>query len=142
NFRGLISFFAREGVDAYHEPFQHMGRQLEWDKQVQNSYLLNLNYDYPIGLQYLKDKDETLRQLKQAAEQGLLGEFIGTVGDLDAERVRLTGGVNKLEAELKDFNVHPEYREIQSEANSITQKIQGELNERNLSEQLLGKYKE
>ncbi len=142
NFRGLISFFAREGVDAYYEPFQHMGRQLEWDKQVQNAYLLNLNYDYPIRLQYLKDKDETLRQLKNAAEQGLLGEFIGSVGDLEAERVRLTEAVTKLDAELKDFNIHPEYRAIQREANEITKMIQDELNERNLSEQLLKRYKE
>ncbi len=142
SFRGLISFFIREGSDAYNDPFQHLAKQLEWDRQVQNAYLLNLNYDYPILLQHLKDKEEILNQLKKAAEQGLLGEFVGTIGDLEAERVRLQEAVSKLEVELKDFNVHPEYKEIQKEANSFTKKIQDELNERNICEQILSKYKE
>ncbi len=142
SFRGLISFFVREGADAYNDPFQHTAKQLEWDKQVQNTYLLNLNYEYAITLQHLKDKEEILNQLKKAAEQGLLNEFAGTIGDLEAERVRLIESVNKLEAELIDFNVHPEYKEIQKEANLFTAKIQEELNERNICEQLLTKYRE
>ncbi len=139
-YRGLISFFIREGKDAYHDPFQHMGKQLEWDKQVQNAYLLRLNYEYAIALQIIKDKEEILQQLKTAAEQGLLGEFSGTIGDLEADRVRLFDDIKKFEEELNDFNVHPEYKEIQKEANAITKKIQDELNERNLCEQLLSRY--
>ncbi len=142
SFRGLFSFFAREGTDAYNEPFQHLAKQLEWDKQVQNSYLLNLNYEYAIQLQHLKDKEETLNQLKKAADQGLLGQFIGSIGDLEAERVRLSESVKKLDRELKNFQVHPEYKEIQKEANTLTERIQSELNERNISEQLLNKYRE
>jgi uncharacterized protein YydD (DUF2326 family) len=141
SFRGLISFFIREGSDAYNDPFQHLAKQLEWDKQVQNAYLLKLNYEYPILLQDLKDKEEALNQLKKASEQGLLGEFVGTIGDLEAERVRLTDSVSKLNLSLKDFKVHPEYREIQNEANLITKQIQEFLNERNINEQLLSNYK-
>ena len=141
SFRGLISFFIREGTDAYNDPFQHLAKQLEWDKQVQNAYLLDLNYDYPILLQHLKDKEEILNQLKKAADQGLLGQFVGSIGDLEAERVRLTEAVKKLDKELKDFQVHPEYKEIQKETNDLTARIQVELNDRNICEQLLNKYR-
>ena len=143
SFRGLISFFARSGSDAFNDPFQHISKQLEWDKQVQNSFLLNLNYEYAIDLQKIKkDKEDILNQLKIASEQGLLGEFIGSIGDLEAERVRLAESVNKLEKELENFNVHPEYTEIQKEANLLTDQIQKDLNEKNISEQLLRKYNE
>ena len=37
-------------------PFQHFKTQLEWDKQVHNAFLLELNWEYASNWQVLKDR--------------------------------------------------------------------------------------
>ena len=41
SFRSLISYFLRIGHDAFSTPFEHFRKQQEWDKQVNNAFLLD-----------------------------------------------------------------------------------------------------
>ena len=85
-FRSLLSYFARRGREAFASPFIHHRSQREWDKQVNNAFLLDLNWEHASQLRELKDEDNLLNSLRQAAREGLLQGMIGTLGNLEAER--------------------------------------------------------
>ena len=77
-FRSLISYLIRRGRDAFSSPFTHYRRQNEWDKQVNNAFLLGLGWEHAGQLQELKDQEKTLNELRRAARDGLL-EGLGCV---------------------------------------------------------------
>lgn len=141
-FRSLFSYFCRRGIGGFQEPFRHYSQQKEWDIQVNNSYLLNLNWEYASKWQRLKDQEKLLTELKEAANQGLLKDFIGSIGELDALKVNLKEQIKTGEENLKSFKVHPQYQRIQEDMNKLTEQIHNLLNENNISKQVLGKYKE
>ncbi len=141
-FRSLISYFMRRGVGGFHDPFKHYPQQKEWDIQVNNAFLLGLNWEYASDFQVLKDNEKTLNELKKAANQGLLTGYVGSMGELEAERVRLEDEIQKLGKELQSFKVHPQYFKIQEDANSLTKEIHDVTNHFTINKQILEKYRE
>jgi uncharacterized protein YydD (DUF2326 family) len=140
SFRSLFSYFARRGVGAFNNPFKYFPQQREWSVQINNNYLLGINWEYARDFQGIKDRENTLDELRKAARQGLLEDTIGTMGELQAERVRLAEELLTFESQLKDFKVHPQYKEVQKDADELTQKIHVILNKVNVSERILGEY--
>ena len=123
-FRSLLSYFARRGREAFASPFIHHRSQREWDKQVNNAFLLDLNWEHASQLRELKDEDNLLNSLRQAAREGLLQGMIGTLGNLEAERARLESEVRQHRESLSNFRVHPLYEKIEQEATDLTSAIQ------------------
>ena len=123
-FRSLFSYLVRRDKEAFVTPFRHHGVQQEWDKQVNNAFLLGLAWDHASRLQELKDEENLLKHLRRAAQEGLLEGMIGTLGNLEAERARLESEVRRQSESLRTFRVHPRYREIEQEANELTSVIQ------------------
>ena len=62
-FRSLMSYFIRRGRDSYTSPFTHYRSQREWDKQVNNAFLLGLEWQNASRFQELKDEENTLNSL-------------------------------------------------------------------------------
>lgn len=141
-FRSLISYFSRKGVGAFQNPFKQYPQQREWDIQVNNAYLLGLNWEYASEFQILKDQENTLRELKKAAKEGLLSGYVGTLGELGAERIRLEDIVQELEGELSDFRVHPQYAAIEEDTNRLTQEIHKKMNQLVITKKILRQYQE
>lgn len=141
-FRSLISYFVRRGVVGFHDPFKHYPQQKEWDIQINNAYLLGLNWEYASDFQIIKDKEKTLQELKKAANQGLLVGFIGSLGELEAERVRLEEENKTLEEQLENFKVHPQYYTIHEEADKLHKEIQEIKNKYEINKRILTKYQE
>jgi len=139
-FRSLISYFVRRGVGAFQAPFRHYPQQKEWDIQVNNAYLLGLNWEYASEFQRLKDQEKTLRELKRAATEGLLAGYIGTLGELEAERIGLESKIQELEKELSTFKVHPRYTEIEKNANRLTEEIHKITNQLIITQKILNQY--
>jgi len=139
-FRSLISYFARRGTEAFEDAFKHHSQQQTWDVQVNNAFLLDLNWEYAAKFQLLKDEEKTLKNLRKAAEQGLLAGYIGSIGELEAERINLEEKTNSLETQLIGFKVHQQYAEIQEEANQLTQQIHELVNQQNINKRLLKQY--
>jgi uncharacterized protein YydD (DUF2326 family) len=139
-FRSLISYFIRRGVEAFQSPFKHFPQQKEWDIQVNNTYLLGLNWEYAAEFQILKDEGKTLEDLRKAAEQGLLTGFFGSLGELEAERVRLEEKTNESERQVATFKVHPQYYDIEEEMNRLTREIHDITNTYTLNRQILHGY--
>ena len=127
-FRSLFSYAVRRGRDSFASPFAHHRAQREWDKQVNNAFLLGLAWEHASQIQELKDEGNLLNGLRRAAQEGLLEGMIGSLGNLEAERARLETHIRRNSQVLQTFRVHPQYREIEQEANRLTSEIQQLLN--------------
>lgn len=139
-FRSLISYHIRSSKGAFLTPFKQYSQQKEWDVQVNNAYLLGLNWEYASQFQLLKDYKITLDGLKKAAKQGLLSGYMGTLGELEAEQIGMREKIVKYKTDLASFKVHPQYLDIEKEANSLTQKIHKIVNKKITNAQLLTAY--
>lgn len=140
SFRSLISYFIRRGRDAFSKAFEHHRKQREWEKQINNCFLLDLCWEDASDWQSLKDKKKLYHDLRRAAETGLVSEVIGSLGELQASKVRLETQIKNREGELKDYKVHPQYQDLQKRANQITQEMHQMSNQNISDENLLGFY--
>lgn len=122
-FRSLISYFIRRGKDAFSTPFEHFRKQKEWDRQVNNTFLLGLAWQDAAELQMLKDRKKGLEEFKKATKAGIVKGFMGSLGDLEAQRFRLKAQCEREASELESFKVHPQYEQMQTEANLLTEEI-------------------
>jgi uncharacterized protein YydD (DUF2326 family) len=141
-FRSLISYFVRRGKDAFSNPFEHHRKQQEWDKQVANAFLLGLAWEDAQECEALRQKDKALNALRAAARSGVLEGLSGKLGELEAERVILAARAAKEEVALKSFRVHPQYRQIESEASDLTRQIHEAANENISDRNLIGYYRQ
>jgi len=142
-FRALVSYFVRRGKDAYSKPFEYIRKQSPWSVQVLNTFLLALEALDAIDFQKLKDRKEKLLQSKKLmTATGTAKEFLRTLGEYEAQKVRLDGQVRKEAQELVEFRVHPQYEDISRQANSYTEKIHKLTNENVTDERLVQLYQE
>ena len=141
SFRSLISYFIRRGQDGYLNPFTNHRKQSEVDKQVSIAFLLNLAWDDARQLQLIKDRQKGFRDLKKAVKAGVLEGFKGSLGDLEAKRVRLQEEAAERRRQLESFRVHPQYREIEQRANQLTSEIHALGNQNYANLRLLDLYR-
>src|SRR6202167_106383 len=134
SFRSLITYFARRGRTAFSDPFVPEPKQKEWDKQIHNAFLLGLSIEHVSGAQEIRDREATLNQLKQAAKAGVLPGLLGTVGQLETDKVRLEQKLERASEQLRSFRVHPQYVEIQDQADALQSTIR-KLNTDNTGDQ-------
>lgn len=122
-FRGLVSYFARRSRDAYSTPFEYFRKQPTVQVQADNAFLIGLGAEYAIEWQRLKDDEDDLRQLQKAAKSGSFRTLIGSVGELEAGQIRLKAKSAREGEQLASFRVHPQYTELQQQANELTQQL-------------------
>lgn len=116
SFRSLVSYFTRKGADAYTDPFKHFRNQKAYDLQINNAYLLGLNWLHASEAQQIKEKESAAKALNSAIKAGIAK----TQGELEAERVRAERELKRESDAVKCFNVHPQYAELQNQANQLT----------------------
>lgn len=142
-FRSLISYFIRRGRDAYSTPFEHYRKQLEWDKQVNNAFLLGLSWEDASDWQVIRDKKAVLEDLKNAVKTGIMDDVTGgSIGELEAEKVTLEASVREQQDAIRTFKVHPQYREIEQQANVLTREIHAATNKAVELRRLIADYEE
>jgi uncharacterized protein YydD (DUF2326 family) len=143
-FRSMISYLIRRNGQrgAFLNPFQQFKAQLEWDRQVNNSYLLGLGWEFASKWQVLKDREKILDQIKQESQTGILKDLIGTLGELEALKVRLESKAKQEEENLRTFKVHPQYNNIETEANDLTRRIHQLVNDNISNKRLLEHYED
>ncbi len=139
-FRSLLSYFVRRQKDAFSTPFEHHRKQVEWDKQVHNAFLLGLAWENAVDAQLLKDRKKGLESLIKAAKTGVVKGFVGSRGDLEARRARLSAKAEEEAANLSSFKVHPQYADIRMQANQLTEEIHAEANQNAKDQRMLSLY--
>lgn len=140
--RSLLSYFVRNQTAAYNIPFKHFDNQKTWDIQVHNAFLLGLNWEKAATWQQLKDQKNALDALKQAIKTGAVGGELGSLGELEAERLRLATQLEREREALSNFRVLPQYREIESQANLLTREIHGLVNANIVDKRRLDRYRD
>lgn len=141
-FRSIISYFARKNSQsgAFLNPFQHNKKQQPWDMQVNNAFLLNLSWEFASKLRLLKDRERVVKQIRKELKSGLLPNVIEPLGVLEAKRIHLEERVKKGEEQLANFRVHTQYRELEKNANFLTDQIHELVNNNVNDKRLLEHY--
>lgn len=140
--RSLLSYFVRNQAAAYNIPFKHFDNQKTWDIQVHNAFLLGLNWEKAATWQQLKDQKNALDALKQAIKTGAVDGELASLGELEAERLRLTTQLEREREALSNFRVLPQYREIEAQANFLTSELHGLVNANIVDKRRLERYRE
>jgi uncharacterized protein YydD (DUF2326 family) len=126
SFRSLFTYFARRQLSGgFQQPMQHSSMQQPWDQQVSIGYLLGLDWTIPGKFQELRGQEKVAQELRKVARSGDLGRFFGRAADL---RTRLTvaeARSERIRSQLNNFQVMPQYKELEREANDITREIDG-----------------
>jgi uncharacterized protein YydD (DUF2326 family) len=140
--RSLLSYFVRNQAVAYNTPFKHFDNQKTWDIQVHNAFLLGLNWEKAATWQQLKDQKNALDALKQAIKTGAVDGELASLGELEAERLRLSTQLEREREALSTFRVLPQYREIEAQANVLTSEIHGLVNANVVDKRRLERYRD
>ncbi|MFW9890547.1 MAG: DUF2326 domain-containing protein, partial [Candidatus Thorarchaeota archaeon] len=140
-FRSLFSFIVRR-EHAFQDAFRHFRQQATWDKQAHIAFLLGLNWKIASEIQIIRDSRDALKALQNAAAQGHLEGFLGTIGELETDRVRLEKDVAALEKQLASFKVHPQYEDIRTAATKLTDEIHDLSNQSMHNDLLISKYRQ
>ena len=125
-FRSLISYFIRRGRDAFSTPFEHHRKQLEWEKQVNNAFLLGLAWEDARDLQLLKDRQkllEDIKKFKKDTETGVAIGILGSLGELEALKVEVESQLRERKRTLSNFRVADQYHELEANTNRLTTEI-------------------
>ncbi|MEQ8285716.1 DUF2326 domain-containing protein [Thalassospira sp.] len=140
--RSLLSYFVRSQLAAYNTPFKHFDNQKTWDIQVHNAFLLGLDWEKAATWQQLKDQKNALDALKQAIKTGAVDGELASLGELEAERLRLTTQLERDRDALSNFRVLPQYREIEAQANALTTEIHSLVNANITDKRRLERYRD
>ncbi|MFG1244592.1 hypothetical protein [Xanthobacter versatilis] len=140
--RSLLSYFIRSQSAAYIIPFKYFDNQKVWDVQVNNAFLLSLNWEKAATWQQLKDQKNALDELKQAIKTGAVDGELASLGELESERLRLTTQLERDREALSNFRVLPQYRKIEGQANILTSEIHGLVNANIVDKRRLERYRE
>ena len=136
SFRGLIYYFIRYNMDAYISPFVYFRSQNKWKTQLDNAFLLDLDWKNASVIQEIenryKENKDRIKLLKSGTEQSL--------GEMRAREVRLQKELAIKQKDLSSFKVHSQYKEIQEEADVLTQKIHDYINEKMFQQAKLDQY--
>jgi uncharacterized protein YydD (DUF2326 family) len=142
-FRNLISYFIRRGRDAFSTPFEHHRKQSEWDKQVNNAFLLGLAWEDARDLQLLKEKQKLLdniKKLKKDTDSGVAIAIFGSIGELEALKVQVQSQLREKKETLSNFRVAHQYHEFEKKANNLTAEIHEATNQNIIDYKLLEYY--
>ncbi|TGN49936.1 DUF2326 domain-containing protein [Paracoccus liaowanqingii] len=140
--RSLLSYFVRNQAAAYNTPFKYFDNQNTWDIQIHNAFLLGLDWKKAAIWQQLKDQKKALAALKQAIKTGAVDGELASLGELEAERVRLSNQLEREREALSTFRVLPQYREIEAQANGLTAEIHEMINSNIVDKRRLDRYRE
>ncbi|MBF0155418.1 MAG: DUF2326 domain-containing protein [Magnetococcales bacterium] len=142
SFRSLISYLIRRRKDAYLKPFKSFASQLAMDEKINNAFLLGLAWEDASELESIEKRGKGINALKTAIKAGVMQGFGGSLGELETRRVRLQGRVDKGHADLESFRVHPQYEEIQTNANRLTGEIHDLVNANTIDREMLELYQQ
>lgn len=119
-FRMLLGYFARRSRDhGFAHVSRYAERQQDGDAQVALSYLLGLDWSIPREIRELKDRQNTLKDLRKAIKEGSLGEMFGTTAEIRPELARVEERAEQLRRRCESFQVHERFRELADEGAAL-----------------------
>ncbi len=123
-FRSLFNYFVRRQLShAFQTPEKQAEKQQTGNWQVALLYLLGLDWKISSDWQQVRDREKTLKELKKAAKSGALANIVGNAADLRTKLTIAESRLQQLSSQIESFRVLPQYREMEIEADELTQHI-------------------
>jgi len=136
SFRSLIPYFVRRDEDGgFQDSLLYFANQQNWNQQVNLSFLLGVDWQVPQAVHEVRIKEKSLKTLKKEAKSGVLGSLVGTAGELRSRLTVLERDMKLMEKELAEFQVLPEYNDLEKEASSIATELSEMANQNALDQQ-------
>lgn len=119
-FRSVFPYFARREPDGgFSTPEMHFSKQSTCDQQLGLSFLMGLDWRISSELQLVRDKKTSFETLKREAGKGVLERFIGNAGEMLSQLTVSQRRSEQLRQQIAEFQVLPEYRELEREASRL-----------------------
>lgn len=123
-FRSLFSYFVRrQHNNAFITPEKQASMQQAGDYQVALLYMMGLDWTIASDWQKVRDREKTLKELKKAANAGAFGNLIGKSAELRTQLAVAKSKLDEIIKQIKSFKVLPKYRELEQEADQITNSL-------------------
>jgi uncharacterized protein YydD (DUF2326 family) len=141
SFRSLIAYFIRRGIGAYLDPFESFPKMRSNQRQLNNSFLLGLDWKIASAFDALNSRAAVITQMRREAKAGTLFGIERKLSELEIAKVRLERDLKRQATELDGFKVHPQYRELEEESSKLTTDIHQASNENFQDRQIISLYK-
>jgi len=126
-FRSMFAYFVRRASSgAFLKPEKQAAMQGTGDYQMALMYLFDLDWQVSRDWQGVRDREKTLDELKKAAKSGVFGSIIGNAAELRTQLTVAEDRLKRFKREVEHFRVHPQYRDMEAEADDFTRRL-GEL---------------
>jgi uncharacterized protein YydD (DUF2326 family) len=123
-FRSLFAYFARrQSSGAFTTPDKQAVMQQTGDFQAALLYLLGLDWRITNEWDQVREREKTLRKLKEAAKDGAFRQLIGRGSDLRTRVAVAESRLKEMQQQLVEFRVLPQYAELEHEADELTRRI-------------------
>jgi uncharacterized protein YydD (DUF2326 family) len=123
-FRSLFSYFVRrKSAGGLLSPTKQSTYQQLWDQQISISYLLGLDWTIPQQWQHVREREKSLRELRKAVKEGVFDSFIGSTAELRTSLMLAENRFFELKEHVTTYQVLPEYRNLEKEANELTREL-------------------
>ena len=120
-FRSLFAYFVRRVLSgAFDKPEKQSTQQGPDVSQMALMYILGLDWRIAADWQLVRDKEKTLSELKKAVKTGTFNSIIGSAAELRMQLTVLEDRLRRLKKETQTFRVHPQYHEMEKEADTLT----------------------
>ena len=124
SFRSLFAYFVRrQNNGAFFVPEKQSNMQQISDYQKSLLFLLGLDWKIASDWQIVRDKEKTLAELKKAGKSGTFGTIIGKSSDLRTQLLIAESKLQEINSQLASFHVLSQYRELEEEADLLTNTI-------------------
>lgn len=123
-FRSLFAYFVRrQNSGAFTVPEKQATMQQTWDFQVALMYLFGIDWNIAGDWQKVREREKTVRELRKVAGSGAFGNLIGKTSDLRTQLALADARLKEIRSRVQSFRVLPQYRELETEADHITQEL-------------------
>jgi uncharacterized protein YydD (DUF2326 family) len=125
SFRMAFPYFCRLDTEGgMHNAFESAKKQQVWQRDVTIAFLLGLDWHVLAKMERLRKEETHLEQLRRELKgSGIVGQLIGKTTGLRAQLAVEERRVSLFETQLAEFQVLPEYREIEKEASEVARLV-------------------
>ncbi|MBU4071044.1 MAG: DUF2326 domain-containing protein, partial [Candidatus Thermoplasmatota archaeon] len=142
-FRAMFAYSARrENNHAFSDPITQSRHQQIFDWQLSISYILGIDWNLAREWQIVRDREKTIRELKKAIKQGAFGDVLEKSAYIRTKLTIAENKTNELREQIRSFKVLDEYKELEKEASSLTEKINYLTDQNVIDRELINELKE
>ncbi|MEU3499053.1 ABC-three component system protein [Kitasatospora cineracea] len=122
--RTLLSYLVRRvSSHGFNEAGRTFAQQSAADATTNLAYLLGLDWRLADGYRQLAAREATRKQLRQAVNDPVWGRIVGSTAELRGQIALAEAQVARLQEQVREFQVVPEYEHLKEQADDLTRRI-------------------